>query len=139
MPEPHLRAADADRAAVADVLGAHMSAGRLTVAEFDERLAQAYAAKTYGELEGLLTDLPGTIPAQRSEVQPVAGAPAPAPLPGMPGWVRPYAGVVAVAVAIWVISSIASGELLYFWPVWMLFPLIFAVAGMMGGRRRRDR
>jgi hypothetical protein len=57
----------------------------------------------------------------------------------MPGWVKPYAGVVAIAVAVWVISSIASGELLYFWPVWMLFPLIFAVAGMMGGRRRRDR
>ena len=51
MPEPHLRAADADRAAVADVLGAHMSAGRLTVAEFDERLSRAYAAKTYGELD----------------------------------------------------------------------------------------
>jgi uncharacterized protein DUF1707 len=48
MPEPHLRASDADRAAVADVLGAHMSAGRLTVAEYDDRLARTYAARTYG-------------------------------------------------------------------------------------------
>ena len=39
MPEPHLRAADADRAAVATQLGEQMSAGRLTVAEYDERLA----------------------------------------------------------------------------------------------------
>ena len=39
MPEPHLRAADADRAAVATVLGEHMAAGRLTVDEYDERLA----------------------------------------------------------------------------------------------------
>ena len=38
MPHPHLRAADSDRAAVADVLGQHMSAGRLTLDEFDERL-----------------------------------------------------------------------------------------------------
>ena len=58
MPEPHLRAADTDRAAVATVLGQHMSAGRLTVDEYDERLARAYAAKTYGELAELTADLP---------------------------------------------------------------------------------
>ena len=58
MPEPHLRAADADRAAVATQLGEQMSAGRLTVAEYDERLARAYAARTYGELEALTADLP---------------------------------------------------------------------------------
>ena len=58
MPEPHLRAADTDRAAVATVLGQHMSAGRLTVDEYDERLARAYAAKTYGELDELTADLP---------------------------------------------------------------------------------
>ena len=59
MPEPHLRAADADRSAVAAVLGEHMAAGRLTVAEYEERLTRAYAAKTYGELAQLTTDLPG--------------------------------------------------------------------------------
>ena len=32
MPEPHLRAGDTDRAAVATVLGRHMADGRLTVA-----------------------------------------------------------------------------------------------------------
>ena len=58
MPEPHLRAADTDRAAVATVLGQHMSAGRLTVDEYDERLARAYAARTYGELDELTADLP---------------------------------------------------------------------------------
>src|SRR3954471_13765844 len=62
MSEPHLRAADADRAAVADVLGRHMAAGRLTVAEYEERLTRAYAAKTYGELAELTTDLPGDAP-----------------------------------------------------------------------------
>src|SRR4051812_36469932 len=63
MSEPHLRAADADRTAVADVLGRHMAAGRLTVAEYEERLARAYAAKTYGELAELTTDLPDDLPA----------------------------------------------------------------------------
>src|SRR4051794_41901951 len=70
MPEPHLRAADADRAAVAAQLGEQMSAGRLTVAEYDERLARAYAARTYGELDELTADLP------RPAAQPPATAPA---------------------------------------------------------------
>jgi hypothetical protein len=64
MPAPHLRASDADRAAVADMLGSHMSAGRLTVAEYDERLMRAYAARTYGELEELTADLPTTAVSQ---------------------------------------------------------------------------
>ena len=53
----------------------------------------------------------------------------------MPNWVGPYAGVIAVSVLIWGIGSIAAGELLYFWPVWMLIPLIFGVIGQMTGRR----
>ena len=60
MPQPHLRAADTDRAAVAAVLGQHMSAGRLTLEEYDERLTRAYAAKTFGELDQLTADLPST-------------------------------------------------------------------------------
>src|SRR3954454_22498795 len=58
MPEPHLRAGDTDRAAVATVLGRHMADGRLTVAEYDERVARAYAARTYGDLAELTADLP---------------------------------------------------------------------------------
>jgi hypothetical protein len=141
MDQAGMRAGDGDRQAVADQLKAALDDGRLDLGEYDDRLRRAYAARTYGELHGLLTDLPGTIPPQRSRVEPAAGAPAPAaPASGMPNWVRPYGGVVAIAVAVWVITSIAAGEVLYFWPVWMLFPLIFVVAGMMTGRSsRRDR
>ena len=76
MPEPHLRAADADRAAVAAALGQHMSAGRLTLEEYDERLTRAYAAKTYGELDQLTQDLPRT-----DREHPPARAHSPAPPP----------------------------------------------------------
>ena len=38
----------------------HLAAGRLTIDEFDERLDNAYAAKTLGELDELMADLPGT-------------------------------------------------------------------------------
>lgn len=59
-PQPDLRVSDADRQAVADQLSKHFADGRLDQGEFDERLSQAMNAKTYRDLDGLLTDLPST-------------------------------------------------------------------------------
>ena len=53
-----LRASDADREKVAKLLHDAMGEGRLTLAELDERLQQAYAAKTLAELVPLTEDLP---------------------------------------------------------------------------------
>jgi hypothetical protein len=131
MPEPHLRAADADRAAVATVLGQHMSAGRLTLDEYDERLSRAYAAKTYGELAELTADLPASVPPPRPAPQPAAGpARPPAPAAGLHGcgassdehpW-RSWATTSLIVLVIWAATSLASWELLYFWPVWVIGP-----------------
>jgi hypothetical protein len=51
-----LRASDAERAEVADLLKKHFMDGRLDQAEFDERLGAALSAKTRGELTALLGD-----------------------------------------------------------------------------------
>jgi hypothetical protein len=123
MPEPHLRAADADRAAVATVLGRHMSAGRLTMDEYDERLARAYAAKTYGELDEITADLPAAELAPRPAPAPAAS---PACAPG--GWDadphswRSWVTTSLVVLVIWAVTSLATWELLYFWPVWVIGP-----------------
>ncbi len=52
------RAADADRDAVAERLRVAAREGRIELWELEERLDQAYRAKTYGELATLLADLP---------------------------------------------------------------------------------
>ena len=52
------RASDADRDRTAAALPEHLAAGRLTIEEFDQRLDQTYAAKTLGELNVLMADLP---------------------------------------------------------------------------------
>jgi hypothetical protein len=57
--DPRIRASDADRDRTAALLREHHAAGRLTAEEFNERLDKAYAAKTMGELDELLADLPG--------------------------------------------------------------------------------
>ena len=66
MGRDEMRAADADRQAVADHLKSALEEGRLDLHEYDERLQQAYAAKTYGDLKELLSDLPVDVPAQRT-------------------------------------------------------------------------
>ena len=59
VPEPrNLRASDADRERVANVLREAAGDGRLTMDELDERLDAVYAAKTYAELEPITRDLP---------------------------------------------------------------------------------
>lgn len=63
LPQPsggfpgHLRAADADRALVADLLGAAYAEGRLTREEHDARLTAAMQAKTFDDLTPLTVDL----------------------------------------------------------------------------------
>ncbi|MBC2863533.1 DUF1707 SHOCT-like domain-containing protein [Streptomyces mexicanus] len=55
---PELRASDADRERVAEVLRDALAEGRLDMEEFEERLEAAYKARTYGELTPLTRDLP---------------------------------------------------------------------------------
>ena len=130
MPQPHLRAADTDRAAVAAVLGEHMSAGRLTLDEYDERLTRAYAARTFGELDQLTADLPEHRPAQRRaraarRRDAGAGRPHRRAVPGTaptPNSWRSWLSTSLIVIAIWATISLASWELLYFWPVWVIGP-----------------
>lgn len=55
---PELRASDADRERVAEVLRDALAEGRLDMAEFEERLEATYKARTYGELAPITRDLP---------------------------------------------------------------------------------
>ena len=57
-PEAALRASDADRDRVADRLREALAEGRITPEEHAERIDVVYSAKTYAELEPVLSDLP---------------------------------------------------------------------------------
>jgi uncharacterized membrane protein len=56
--DPRIRASDADRDRATALLREHHAAGRLTAEEFDERMNAALGAKTLGEIDDLLADLP---------------------------------------------------------------------------------
>src|SRR6202035_6110517 len=56
--DPRLRASDADRERTAQLLREHHAVGRLTAEEFNSRVDKALEARTLGELDELLADLP---------------------------------------------------------------------------------
>lgn len=73
----HLRASDADRERVAEILREAAGEGRLTIEELDERLDQVYAARTYADLEPVTRDLPAgeNLPAAPHRVKPAPRTP----------------------------------------------------------------
>lgn len=151
-----MRAADSDRAAVADRLRVALDEGRLDLHEYDERLQRAYAARTYADLEALLTDLPPVTPAQRSSLAPAAGPTVsllgdeldPAFSRGVTArWLAevwsPYLWVIPIVVTIWAVTSVLSQDLLYFWPAWVAGPwgavlLVRTVGGLAAKEPQRQ-
>ncbi|MET9424184.1 MULTISPECIES: DUF1707 domain-containing protein [unclassified Streptomyces] len=57
-PDGAIRASDADRDRIADILRDALAEGRLDAEEHSERIDAVYRAKTVGELEPIVRDLP---------------------------------------------------------------------------------
>ena len=57
-PRERLRVSDVERQAAAYSLGTAFQDGRLDLSEYDTRMARAYGAVTYGDLDQLFLDLP---------------------------------------------------------------------------------
>jgi hypothetical protein len=57
-PPASVRASDADRERVAEILRRETGDGRLTPDELSARLDKAFAARTLGDLRALISDLP---------------------------------------------------------------------------------
>ena len=75
-----LRIGDVDRDRVVAVLGQHLGLGHLTMHELENRLDTAYAARTRGELDAVLADLPAIGPPR-----PLPSPPPSGPAAGSPG------------------------------------------------------
>ena len=152
-PATEFRASNGDRELVADRLRAALDEGRLTLAEYDERVGIAYGAITYADLNKLLTDLPthtGVL-----EIRPPSATPAPAPAAKA---VKPrkrrrmplamsilwtiWGGVTGINVAVWAIVEATTAGDTYFWPIWVGGPSGAALAattiGVQAIRRQRE-
>lgn len=138
-----MRAGDGDRHQVVEVLRVALDEGRLTLTEYDERVATAYHATTYADLNTLLEDLPKT-------AQGVVSL----PTPTVAAWIGPqrpkskrrqrriplalqilwtiWGSVVAINVVVWTIVTVTTGWT-YPWPLWVAGPTGVALLGVTVG------
>jgi Domain of unknown function (DUF1707) len=135
--DPKLRASDADRDHVAELLRENAATGRLTMDEFSERLERCFAAQTYGDLDALVADLPA--PDQYSDL-PVPAGSSHATRP--PGWTPhqapslgegllghhgqaawgSWASASVICWGIWLATVVTGGGIAGLWPVWVTVP-----------------
>src|SRR5690242_15689534 len=108
-PELELRAGDDDRERVVGALHRHAQAGRLDPVELDERVEAALTAKTFGELEQLIRDLPDeTRTPQAREL-----AQRRATVAKLREHIGAWVSVAVITTAIWAATGAD-----YFWPIW---------------------
>ena len=108
-----LRASDADREQVADRLRKAASEGRLLAEELEQRLGAALSARTYGELDQLVADLPEErLPARRGALEGLRG----------PAWalaVTLMALAVLAAVVLLITGTVVAGGAWVFFAFWL--------------------
>lgn len=126
---PETRASDDDREKIASRLRDAHAEGRLSIDEFQSRLDGVYTARTYGELEPLVRDIP---------IMRATATAAPA-VPAATGGSHPvrkrsggdkamavawsvWGSVVAINLVVWLLVSVTSAEAAYFWPIWVAGP-----------------
>jgi hypothetical protein len=130
MSGEQMRASDADRERTAALLREHHAVGRLTAEEFEDRLDGVFAARTHGDLDALLADLPAIDlyqlpsasirPASRSAVRPWGrGGPI---LPrSVSGWFT-WTAASSLLLFIWLGVGIVAGGAA--WLPWFLLIVI---------------
>jgi Domain of unknown function (DUF1707) len=130
--DDRIRVSDADRDRVAARLRDHFAEGRLTQDELDERLSAALNAKTFGDLRGLMTDLPGPSP-----VMPPAGQLPPQAMPRPGAVYRHRAPVLPLVVLALLVAVLAPGGwmLFAFLRFILVFWLVACLVGLFAARR----
>lgn len=118
-----LRASDSDRDRVAERLREATAEGRLRTDELEDRLGAAFSARTYGELDPLVADLPSPVERRRHTPLLLRGT--------LVLLALLVALAVVVAVAVVVIGLVAA------WGVWIVLAWLVLGRGHRATARRR--
>jgi Domain of unknown function (DUF1707)/2TM domain len=137
--QPDLRASDAEREQVIELLRRHHRDGRLTAEELVERIDRVNAATTFGELDATMANLPRLL-------RPPAAPPTSTEQVRAPGAARrsfyrvlfAYVVINLFLIGIWAFSGRGA-----FWPIWVMLVwglgmafYAFRVFGPQDGRSR---
>lgn len=141
-----MRASDADRDKVAQRLGAAMAEGRLDLTEYDRRLEQVMRAKTFGELEVAVRDLPISAEerekAEKERKQKAATEAKKEWYDGLRSWLA----TAVVLNAIYLFTNFGDKDWGFYWPmiplgIWAVFMIVHVISpdNKHGSRDRHER
>jgi len=135
------RIGDAERDRAADYLREHMSVGRLSQEEFDERVTAALQARTAADLEPLFSDLPAPKPGQDEAVaggspwpsyQPPANPAASSTALAMPSShsANLWGTIAGVSWVLWMVPNFIFG-----WHLWWLVFIPIVISSIAGQQK----
>lgn len=119
-----LLVADDDRAEAAEELRGHHDAGRLTLDEFEERLAEVHASRTRGDLAHAMRQLPRNEPPASLRLRDRRWS----------SLALQYATINFVPILVWLFSGDGIHN---FWPKWVLLATLIMYLRRLGRRSRR--
>lgn len=148
--DPRIRASDADRDRATALLREHHAAGRLTAEEFHDRMDKALDAKTLGEIDELMMDLPAIDLYQLPDASLRRAPPhlgqslLPADRGGSGDPVRftrgtvamgAWAAVTSALIAIWAVAAVIGGGTWFPWWAVIAIPWIWIIVRRSQQRR----
>ena len=139
--DERIRISDADRDRVIGRLNHHFAEGRLTQEELDERVSAALNAKTFGDIRGVMADLPEPVPVPPRAAGAGPAGPGPA---GPPPWAFRRRGpriLPLVALALLLVLLVGPGSVLVFafFKALIVIWLVACLAGIIAAGRVRRR
>jgi hypothetical protein len=118
--------ADSDRSTAADELRLHYDSGRLTLDEFESRLAEVNAARTRGDLQQALRQLPRSEPPASLRLRDRRWS----------SLALQYALINVIAILVW---AFTGAQIHDFWPKWVLLGTLIMYLRRLGYRSARRR
>jgi uncharacterized protein DUF1707 len=116
--------ADADRTTAADELRLHYDSGRLTLDEFESRLAEVHTARTRGDLDHAFRQLPRTEPAVSLRLRDRRWS----------SLALQYVLVNVICILVWAFTGADTHN---FWPKWVLLVTLITYLRRLGYRSPR--
>jgi hypothetical protein len=130
-----LRASDADRERVAEQLRHATAEGRLSPDELEERLEAVFAARTYGDLDKQVVDLPGQTVHRRERRERAAPASGMWAARGL--WLRPFPIVLALFIFGPVLLALMLAAAVIIATVFSAWGVLLVVGWLAFGHGRR--
>ena len=143
-----MRASDGDRENAREVISEAYAQGQLSHEEYTERLGATLQAQHLGQLVPLLNDIQMVQP---NPATPAPLNPAPPTVPRPTGALSKLAVppssvtrtalfVIGVTNLVWVATSLGSGRLNYYWPMWPALGMaIMVLSTMLFGDAEKQR